>query len=260
MDKFRIVDENLRTALQFFGRASGRGTVVERDGILLIDSGVDYAVFNIAMLTEPVQREAELELRVAQAAEWYAARRTRWSLWMCDDLLSSSLQWRAPEILARHHLRTLTHTPGMIAERLAPLSRYLPSMEYKLVNDAQSRLDFAHLTTLCFDIPFMTSRAIYEPEDAWLGDYVGYIGYLKQRAICTVALVVAGGAVGVYSVSTVPEYRRMGYAEALMRQVLQEAARVSGIERTVLQATRAGHDMYRKLGYQDVTNFSVYIL
>jgi GNAT superfamily N-acetyltransferase len=257
---FQIVEGNLRTALQFFGRASGRGCIVERDGLLLIDSGVNYAVFNIAMFTEPITTTAELDFRVSIASEWYRARHTRWSLWMCDDLLAPSVKSRAADVLHRVRLHPLTEAPGMLAERLHPLSRYLPPMEYRLVDDAQTRLDFAHLTTINFDIPFATSRAIYESPDAWSGDYVGYVGYLNRRAICTVALVIACDAIGVYSVSTLPEFRRHGYAEAFMRQVLQDAAKATGIERTVLQATRAGHEMYRRLGYRDVTRFYVYIL
>lgn len=256
---YRIVEQNLRAALQFFGRASAKGQIAERDGLILIDSGVDYSVFNIALFTEPVENRFELDLRLGLAAEWYNARRTRWSLWVCDHFISgrAALEWT--DLMHRHHLHPLTQAPGMIAERLTPLSRHLPSMEYKIVDDAPSRLDFAHLTTLNFDIPFATARAIYEPEDAWKHDYVGYVGYLNRRAICTVALVITDEAVGVYSLGTLAEFRQKGYAEALLRQVLQDAKRVSGIERTVLQATRAGHEMYRRLGYQDVTRFSVYI-
>ena len=257
---YQLVDDNLRLALQFFGRASGKGAIDERNGILLIDSGVDYAVFNIAIITEPVDSVAKLELRVSLAAEFYAARRTRWSLWVCEDLLDPRIRLAAPSVFARHHLHTLTQAPGMVAENLLPLSRYLPSMEYKVVGDAQTRTDFAHLTTICFDIPFATSQAVYQPEDAWKGDYVGYVGYLNRRAICTAAVVISDDAVGLYSIGTVPEYRRRGYAEALVRQVLQDATRISGIRRSVLQATRAGHEMYRRLGYRDVTKFSVYIL
>jgi ribosomal protein S18 acetylase RimI-like enzyme len=133
-------------------------------------------------------------------------------------------------------------------------------MECRVVEDADTRMDFAHLTTLSFDIPFATSKAIYERPEAWQGDYVGYVGYVNRRAVCTVALVVSDEAIGVYSVSTLPEYRRRGHAEALMRRVLKDAQQVSGLERTILQSTRAGHEMYRRMGYRDITNYSVHIL
>ncbi len=255
----QIVHDNLCLALQFFGRASGRGTVEERAGLLLIDSGVDYAVFNIAVLAEPIENLAQLELRIGLASEWYAKRRTRWSLWLCDDLIAPAVKPHLSGLSSRYRLHALTHAPGMVAETLTPLSRYLPPMEYKLVSDTQTRIDFAHLTTLNFDIPFATSRAIYEPEQAWQHDYVGYVGYVNRRPICTAALVVSDEAIGFYSIGTLAEFRRKGYAEALMRQLLLDARKVSGVQRTVLQSTRAGHNMYRKMGYRDVAGFSVFL-
>ena len=257
---YQMVDDNLRLALKFFGRASGKGVIEERDGVMLIDSGVDYAVFNIAMISSPVADERDLDRRITEAGEWYRERKTRWSMWLCEDLLPQRTLAAMPSIFLRHRMRALTQTPGMIAERLLPLSRYLPTMQYKVVADTQSRIDFAHITTICFDIPFATAQAIYHPPEAWLGDYVGYVGYLRGRAIATAAVVISDEAVGLYSVATLPEFRRKGYAEALMRQVLQDAARVSGLQRTVLQATRAGYQTYLKMGWREVTRFSVYIL
>jgi GNAT superfamily N-acetyltransferase len=259
-DGHRIIGDNLRLALQFFGRASGSGEITERNGVLLIDSGVDYAVFNIALITEPVEHVGQLELLVGTAAEWYGARHTRWSLWICDDLLALPARRHASEVTVRHRLRPLTQAPGMLAESLAPPSRYLPPMEYRMVQDSETRMDFAHLTTLSFDIPFTTSKAIYERPQAWDGDYAGYVGYVNRRAVCTVALVISEEAVGVYSVSTLPEYRRRGLAEALLRRVLKDAQEVSGLQRTILQSTRAGHEMYRRMGYREITNYSVHIL
>lgn len=254
-----LVEENLRTAMQFFGHASGCGAICERDGMILIDSGVDYAVFNIALLNGPVDSMAELERRIAAAGRWYASRKTRWSQWICDHHVPLPSRWHVPGIFERNHLRPLTEAPGMIAPNLRPPERALPQLEWRRVDDPQTRLEFAHLTTISFDIPFATARLIYQPESAWRGAYEGYVGYAGGRAVCTAAAVVAAGCIGFYSVSTLPDQRRRGYAEALMRKVFDEVRRRTGIQQTVLQATRAGYSMYKKMGYQEATRFSVYI-
>lgn len=64
-----------------------------------------------------------------------------------------------------------------------------------------------------------------------------------------------GDVIGLYSVATLPDYRRLGYAEAIMRQVIEQA----GVPRTVLQSTRSGLSLYERMGYRMVTNFNVYI-
>ena len=156
-------------------------------------------------------------------------------------------------------MRRLTEAPGMIAERPAPQTRALPLIECRRVTDAATRADFSHVTSVNFDIPYATCRVVYESEEAWKHDYTGYVGYVNGQAVTTVAIVVAAGAVGVYSVGTLQGFRRRGYSEALMRRVLADYERETGITRTVLQATRAGYAMYDKMGYRVATRFSVYI-
>lgn len=255
-----IVEQNLRTAMRFFGRASGTGCIEEHDGIVTIDAGVNYPVFNISMLTRPVESLVELDARLTIASRWYAARRTRWSHWLCDHSVPLTLTSRVPDIFSNHRMRLLTDAPGMIAEKLLPPTRPLPAIRMRIVNDAQTRIEFAHVATVSFDIPFPTAKLIYDREEAWLGDYVGYLAYAGTKAVSAAAVVVEADATGFYSVGTLPGYRNRGYAEALMREAHREVQRTAGLERTVLQSTSAGYEMYRRMGYRDVTRFSVFLL
>ncbi len=254
-----IIESNLRAMMKFFGRASGKGDITERDGLLLIDSGVNYSVFNIAMLTSEVRRRDELVRRLATAAKYFEQRQTRWSLWICEEMLDEGVRKKAPALFADERLRKLTEAPGMIAERLRPPSRPLPEVEYQRVSDAKTRSDFAHITSMNFDIPFVTCQSVYGEEKAWAHDYHGYIGYVKGTPVATTAVVVASNAIGIYSVSTLPQHRRKGYAERLMRDVIASYRKSHGLETTVLQATRAGMPMYTKMGYRAASHISVYM-
>ncbi len=245
--------------MRFFGQASGAGDITERDGLLLIDSGVNYAVFNIAMFTSPIAGPEMLIRRTAAAGRYFHDRNTRWSLWICDEMLAESARRQSITIFGGERLRRLTEAPGMLAEQLIAGSRALPKVECRPVKDAATRADFAHITSLNFDIPFATCRTVYGAEQAWNHDYHGYVAYQKETAVATLAVVLAADAIGIYSVSTLPQYRHNGYAESLMRQVIDDYTRRTGITRTVLQATRAGFDMYKKMGYRPVSHFSVFM-
>ena len=50
MTDFQIVNANLRAAMRFFGYATGAGEIHPLDGALAIYSGLNYGVFNIAMM------------------------------------------------------------------------------------------------------------------------------------------------------------------------------------------------------------------
>jgi ribosomal protein S18 acetylase RimI-like enzyme len=59
---------------------------------------------------------------------------------------------------------------------------------------------------------------------------------------------IHGHDCGIYAVGTVPEWRRRGFARALVEHVLADAGR-RGARTTTVQATRMGQPLYESLGY-----------
>lgn len=256
----RAVTDNLTEAMRFFGRAREDAEIREIPGVTVIYCGLDYAAFNAAVLSAPISGEAgEIEQRIHPPAAHFENRNLRWSYWYCNDYIGKPLLRRVTSLLERHRMSELTEAPGMLAESLAPPTRPLPSIEVKPVSDQASRSAFAHITSISFDVPWNVCREVYGAERAWQGTFRGYVGYLNGVAIATTAVVVTGGMAGLYSVGTLPGHRGRGYAEALMRQVLQQIRDETGIERTALQSTRSGQHLYTRMGYRPVTNYTVYI-
>jgi GNAT superfamily N-acetyltransferase len=260
MQDFQIVNANLRAAMRFFGDATGAGQIHPLDGALAIYSGLNYGVFNIALLEEDAPRDtAELTDRLAQCARYYAPRTQRWSFWLCEDALDAQTRSGARALLLDCGLRPITRAPGMVTDALNQPVRPLPRIECQPVADRTTRQAFSALTAVSFDIPMGIARAVYEPERAWLGDYRGFVAFARGKPVAIVAIVAAAGALGVYSLSTVPEWRRAGYGEALLRTAVETEQKRTGIQRLVLQSTDAGYSLYRRLGFQEVAKFSVYL-
>lgn len=256
----RAITDNLTEAMRFFGRARHDAEIHEIPGVAIIYCGLDYAAFNAAVLSQPVSGDAgELEQRIHAPANHFENLNLRWSYWYCDDYIGKPRARRAKALLEQHGMSALTEAPGMIADRLAQPSRPLPLLEVKPVVDQVTRSAFAHITSTAFDVPWTVCRDVYNHERAWQGQFRGYVGYANGVAISTTAIVVSGGVAGVYSVGTLPGYRGRGYAEALMRRVLQQVHDQTGIERTALQSTRSGHHLYTRMGYRSVTNYTVFI-
>ncbi len=258
MADFLIIDENLRAAMRFFGNATGSGEICELDGAVAMYSGLDYGVFNIALLTRPVSGN-ELEARLHAMARFFRERTLRWSVWVCEDLLDPALRRHAREVFAKFGLRTISNPPGMIADRLLPPVRPLPPIEFRRVNDPKSRKAFTELTSLSFDIPYMVAKAVYSRAGAWDGEYQGFVAYAGAELVAIVAMVAAADAIGVYSLATVPDSRRRGYGEALLRAAASQTAAQTGLSRLVLQSTEAGYNLYKTMGFRDATRFSVYL-
>jgi len=260
MRDFEIVDANLRAAMRFFGDATGAGESRPLDGALAIYSGLDYGVFNIAMLEgSPPKGIDGFTERLAQCGRYFAPRTMRWSFWLCEDSLDFSTRRRARSLLIDRDLRLISQAPGMLAEKLAPELRTLPKIECVPVSDRATRQAFCGLTAASFDIPMGIAKAVYEPERAWFGDYRGFVGLAGGRPVAIAAIVATPDALGVYSLSTLPECRRLGYGEALLRSAVALEQARTGIQRIVLQSTEAGYSLYRRLGFQEVAKFSVYL-
>ncbi|MGH7246463.1 MAG: GNAT family N-acetyltransferase [Pseudomonadota bacterium] len=257
---YRIVEENLRRAMRFFGQAREDAALREAPGVSLNFSGINYSVFNSALLSTPVVADnGDLQNRIETAAAHFGPHGLRWSFWVCEDLLEGPVRRHSRQAFAARRLRAFTEPPGMLAESLASPTRQLPDIECRRVTDAVARLSFAHITCVAFEIPYMVARDVYEGERAWNGDYTGWIAYANGVPVATAATVIAAGAVGVYSVATLPPWRHHGYSEALLRRVLGDIRERTGIERSVLESSKAGLRLYQKMGYRTVTTFTVYL-
>ena len=162
MRDFQIIDENLRAAMRFFGDATGSGEVRPLDGAVAMYSGLDYGVFNIALLEgNPPEGMDGFTERLACCARYFAPRTMRWSFWLCEDWLDFSTRRRARSLLADRDLRPISRAPGMLADALAPPTRSLPKVECVPVTDRITRQVFGALTAMSFDIPTGVAKAIY---------------------------------------------------------------------------------------------------
>lgn len=254
--------------MRFFGSPRKTGEVRDVPGVSLISCGLNYAAFNAAVLSEPLGPDPlAFRQRIQVASDFFRSRNLRWTYWYCDDYLASraglgggpGLQNDPRTLFGHFGMSPLTDPAGMFAAGLLAPRRRMPELEMRRVENDPTRRAFAHITSVAFEIPLNICLDVYGSGDAWSGDFHGFVGYAGQLPVTTTATVVAAGVVGVYSVGTLPRYRRLGYAEALMRQALSLEKERTGVEASILQATDAGMRLYRNMGYRKVTRFSVYI-
>lgn len=255
---YRVVEENLRVAMRCYARVSENGEVREYPGISVSFCGLACAVFNSAMLNAPAA-ETELERLITMAGVHFQQREVGWTLWLCDDLVSSRVRNRGRSLANAAGMELIAQPPGMYAERLEEPRRQVAELRILPVGDEATRLDFAHLSSVIFSLPFHTARAIYASPGLWSSPMSGWVGYFRGQAVCIVCVVVAAGVAGVYSVGTLPAFQGRGFAETIIRYGLSQAREVTGTEATVLQSTMQGLNLYSRMGYRTVTRFGVYI-
>jgi ribosomal protein S18 acetylase RimI-like enzyme len=254
---FATVAENLRESFRAIAASRTAGENRELRGLSIAAAGVAFQMFNAAFLSSPVASETELAQRISLASVHFAARGLEWAFWVCEDFMEPRASRRSRQVFERNGLRFSVDLPGMVAERIAPPVKPLPALEIHRVADADTRAAFCGIGSTCFHVPIAWLSEVFDGAGVWQR-FNAHVAYMDGEPVATAATVIGGGAVGVYNVATLPDHRRRGYGEAVMRHALEEARREHGIERTTLQSTPAGYGIYERMGYHTVTRVTVY--
>jgi ribosomal protein S18 acetylase RimI-like enzyme len=256
MADWEYIYANLRVALRFFGEATGKGECRDLHQALAIYAGIEYGVFNIALLDTDAQ---DLQRSVDSCAEYFDPHVRRWSVWVCEDAMNLNSLRVLRHALAKHRLEEISRAPGMIVTEFTAPRRELPVIKAVRVDSHTLRETFGGLAAVCFDIPAGVAREVYNPARAWNGAYKGYVGMVAGRPVGIVALVKTGDTLGVYSLGIDPESRGLGYGEALLRDAVEGERAKSGVARVILQSSESGQSLYRAMGFRDAAQFAVYL-
>lgn len=255
---FHPVEQNLRHMFRLLGARRETGDVRELPGITIASLGSSFQMFNAAFLSSPVFSDSDFEQRIASATVQMLSNGLPWAFWMCEDWLPAAMRRRVIRLLERKGLFLASEMPGMTAEFLKPPKRHLPELVIRPASEEPAREWFCRIGSTCFHVPLMWFDEIFDDGALFGGECMGWVGYHDGQAVATSATVTAAGVIGLYNVATLPEVRHRGFGEAMTRHAWDAATARSGLHRTVLQATRQGLGLYRRLGYGSVTRFLVF--
>ncbi len=257
LDLPSAADENL---LVHFSWAQGRTPgmrLAAGDDVTLVDSGLPCDTFNAAIRTR-MSPDAAPE-RIQESINWFARMKRPFSWWVGPADTPGHLD----KLLVDAGLEWYQTDPAMAADlsRLASVDIAPGGLEIRRVTTTEELLAFAHINAAHWSPPerfviryyVLAAEALLAPESPiWL-----YNGYLDGRAVATSEMTIGGGVVGLYNVSTDPDYRRRGIGSAITMKPLLDA-RDAGFTTAILQAEPDGIGVYRRLGFEvfgEVTEF-----
>lgn len=84
-----------------------------------------------------------------------------------------------------------------------------------------------------------------------------WLGLFQNRPVCTTLSFETENTFGLYMVSTLAEKQGQGFGQTIVQNALGYAKSI-GCEELVLQSTRAGINMYKKLGFEEVETHLIY--
>lgn len=253
---FHPVEFNLRESFRVLAEGRPAGDVLELPGVSIASVGARFQMFNAAYLSEPVATLADLEDRLRHAGSHFRSRGLRWSFWVCEDWLAAPVRRVLSRACDRAGLRLAAEMPGMAADRLRFVKRALPALECFRVDSDQRLADFHGIGSVCFNVPLLWFKEVFDSSILTSRPrFACWIGYSAGIPIATAASVRTGRVLGLYNIATEPGHRRLGYAEAITRHVVEAE---SDADALVLQSTSQGYRLYDRLGFSSVTRILVY--
>jgi ribosomal protein S18 acetylase RimI-like enzyme len=255
---FAPAARNLAATMASFAYGIPGARVAENPAFTLVDTGKTFGAFNSAILREEACERAFVE-SLDGTAEYFAAQGSPWSYWVCEGFLEAPLRRQLTRVFAKRKLQHTSSSPGMFATQLAPRRRPLPSLPIRRVGDPATIRGFCHLMAVTFDGPSRELGSMYRRPELWTQSHFrGYLGSVRGFDVTGGITVVAGGVIGLYAVATLPEFMRRGYGEALMRYAIEDTQADYGPMPIVLQSSPIALKLYRRMGFQQTAQFSLY--
>ncbi len=204
---------------------------------------------------EPEHIDSTIEALIAKGR----ARKVPLQWWIGQDTKPANLG----EYLIAHGFAHFGDAIGMAIDLLAvkeggPMPSSLTITEVK---DSATLKTWCHIAAVGFGIPEDAEPALLK----WFTTALDlelptkfYLGWWDGEPVTTSQLFLAEGVAGIYFVATIPQARRQGAGFAITLKPLQ-VAREMGYRVGILQASKMGVSVYRRMGFKEYGKIPSYI-
>ena len=209
--------------------------------------------FNLALLTGSGLSAEALSARGREACAWAAAQSVPWLLMVTHEQLEPGVD--AAATLDACGLAAVMPMTGMRARTVAAAAT-VPGLQLTVPQDDSGCAAIVDVNALAYGMDLEASKAAIGSRTFWK-DHFPVLGVAGGKPVSSAAVMMVDGHRYVALVATEPGQQRRGFADATMRQALENAARAHGETPTVLHATDAGRPVYERMGYASISTHTL---
>ena len=240
-DVLAAADANMRTTWRAVSQAGPSPAMVERDGVLLLSSGLPVGIFNPAFVWHVPDDATAL---VEEITEHYRALALPYLLYFRDEHDRD------------HHLYDAATAAGLTEHYRPPLMVMDPIVEaptlptgVEIVTVDESNLDdYLRVLAESFGMPVELGRVAFPASLLSVPSMTSFLALVDGEPASTSAASVTGDIGGVYNVATLPSFRGRGVGAATTWAAVAAGASAGAI-RSILQASEAGRPVYERMGF-----------
>jgi ribosomal protein S18 acetylase RimI-like enzyme len=250
----QLADRNLAEFTKVQALWTLAGEVVAADDVQLVASETRFPVgmFNCMVPVGPPPDSARARAWLERARAFFAARDRGFTAYV-----RGTRDAALADACTALGMSAMPASPGMVLDAPLPESP-LPGVRIARVADAQGVADLIAVVAPAYamlSMPepvtqniFSDARRVLTPEIAL------YVAYLDGAPAATAISLLSHGIAGIYWVATRPDSQRRGLGDAVTRRAGNDALG-RGAACVVLQASKFGEPVYRRMGYREITRY-----
>jgi GNAT superfamily N-acetyltransferase len=147
--------------------------------------------------------------------------------------------------------------PVMTLENLPEKMNEKDDLIIRKVVTPEELHDFQEAGEKGFSLPNGAGPYVMTEQTFNLPEIEMFIGYSEAKPVCTSMLFQTGAIAGIYWVSTLPEYRKRGFGEAITLKAVI-AGKDRGCTLANLQASAMGKPVYERMGFDNPYDYLAY--
>jgi N-acetylglutamate synthase len=228
------------------------GTTEKIGGLTAVRSGMPGSSFNVVFALNHPESSAQLRDGIERL---FLRSHTEFQIVTLPETLDE-----LEPIIQEMNLTEREVFPGMV---LYPIPDGGPSpngdLQIRQVSGSDEVADFLRTGASGFGTPpnfFDAWRAgILSGASIPWSRGANYLGYFGGKPVATSIRIRTGDVAGLYFVSTIPQFRRRGFGEAMTRRAIADG-RSGGCSVAYLQASKMGRPVYERMGFSVLEEYS----
>ena len=245
------IEDNMFNYRRWYSKRIEGLEIIENDEYYLFNSGLQFGFANFALNIRITER---IEQKIQKICSYFKNQNLPFHILVTPNSKPENIE----KLLFSQGLILRFQEPGMACNlsKITDESVKPRNIDVVFVSDERRKKDWNKIRKIVFDFPKELE------EDSFffhVDDFDGraYVAYSDDAPVAAAVSYYGSGVVGIYSVVTLPEFRRQGIGK-YMTLLLLEDAKNDGYETAILQASSMGKRIYEKLGFKEYCNMKYY--
>lgn len=255
-DLITLADLNHAESLQETARWRADSEIMEQDDLLIITGGDSTPVTN-SVIRVGIQAGPPADEVMERVSAYFGSRSRGYSLHLRGHM-DSDLE----NLCRSSGMMKISESPGMAVHEPIRTKKLSADFKIKPIEDKPGAVDFSTVAINSYrslGMPVETGKKIFETPERMLRPYNHLVvAYLNEKPVSCAMVIFSHSIAGIYWVGTIESARKNGLAETCTAAVTNEAFR-RGACCVILQASKFGEPIYRRLGFKEFTRYPWYM-